>query len=260
MTAPDLFDLLRRRTHARVALGRAGDGLPTAPLLAFQMAHARARDAVHGALDVERLARDLAPLPAIHVRSAAGSRAVYLRRPDLGRRLAEGEAARLPQGPFDVALVIADGLSAVAAARHGPAVAHALARLLPELAFAPVVIASQGRVAIGDDIAAAMNAELAVTLIGERPGLSTADSLGAYLTFRARPGMRDSERNCVSNIHDQGLAPAVAAEKIAWLAREALRLRLTGVALKENAPVSAVAGPASGPLLEGAAAPGTAAP
>jgi ethanolamine ammonia-lyase small subunit len=248
----DPFAALRRLTRARIGLGRAGDGLPTAPLLAFQMAHAAARDAVHGAVDFDRLAAALAPRPTIRVASAAPDRAVYLRRPDLGRRLAEGDAERLPAGPFDVAIVIGDGLSAAAIEAHAAATALALAERLADLSLAPIVLASQARVALGDPIGAAMSAGIVVMLIGERPGLTAADSLGAYLTFRPVPGRRDSERNCLSNIHDHGLSPSLAADKLAWLVREARRLGLSGVGLKEDADGDALAGPAT--VIEGPAA------
>jgi ethanolamine ammonia-lyase small subunit len=232
----DPFALLRTLTRARIGLGRAGDGLPTAPLLAFQMAHAAARDAVHGAVDVDRLALALAPHPTVRVASAAVDRALYLRRPDLGRRLAETAAEALPAGPFDVVIVIGDGLSASAVETNAVPTALALAERLADLSLGPIVLASQARVALGDPIGAAMNAEVVVMLIGERPGLTAADSLGAYLTFRPVPGRRDSERNCVSNIHAHGLPPTVAADRLAWLTRAAIRLGLSGIDLKEDAP------------------------
>lgn len=234
MTDPWLA--LRGVTRARVGLGRAGDALPTADLLAFQAAHAQARDAVHGRVDFERLAAALSPRPSIRVASAAADRAVYLRRPDLGRRLAPSEAARLPAGPFDLVLVVADGLSAAAIEAHAVAMVEATAAHVPDLTIGPVVLVEQGRVAIGDEIGAAMGARAVAVLIGERPGLTAADSLGAYLTFAPREGRRDSERNCISNIHADGLPPALAGAKLAWLVREALRLGLTGVGLKDDAP------------------------
>lgn len=238
------FAELRRLTAARVALGRVGASLPTAEVLGFALAHARARDAVHTALDVEALARGLAGigLESIALSSAAPDRASYLRRPDLGRRLAEGEAARLPAGTagastgIDIALVIADGLSSTAV--EAQAVPF-LTALLPGLraaglATGPAVIVRQGRVAIGDEIGAAMGARLALVLIGERPGLSAADSLGLYLTFAPRAGRTDAERNCLSNIRAGGLPPPAAAETALWLLRESLRRGLSGVDLKEG--------------------------
>jgi len=232
----EIWEKLRRLTRARIGLGRAGDGLPTRALLGFQMAHAAARDAVHGAADFDRIAADLAPRAVIRLASAAPDRATYLRRPDLGRRLAEGEAEKLPAGPYDIVFVIADGLSAAAVNENAVATLEATARRLDGLAIAPVVLARQARVALGDAVGAAMNASVVAVLIGERPGLTAADSLGAYLTFRPVPGRKDSERNCLSNIHAHGMTPAEAGHKLAWLIREALRLKLTGVELKEAAP------------------------
>lgn len=232
----DPWGRLRRFTRARIGLGRSGAGLPTAASLDFQFAQARARDAVHRALDVDALAAALAPLPVLRTRSAAPDRSTYLRRPDLGRRLAEGEAARLPAGPWDLVFVIADGLSAEAVEARAAALTRACVAALPGLRIGPAIIVEQGRVAIGDAIGEALGARLTVVLIGERPGLTVADSLGAYLTFAPRPGRADSERNCVSNIHEAGgLEVERAARIIAWLAREALRLELTGTGLKENA-------------------------
>lgn len=236
----DALDMLRRMTRARVALGRCGDGLPTQAKLEFQMAHALARDAVWGRVNFASIAATLQPREVIRVASAAADRASYLRRPDLGRRLAEGEAAKLPSGPFDLVFVIADGLSADAVESHAAAAVIATEKRLAGLAIGPIVLASQARVALGDEIGATMAARLVAVLIGERPGLSAADSLGAYLTFNPTPGLRDSARNCISNIHGHGLAPDRAADKLAWLAREALRRGLTGIALKEAAPDAAL--------------------
>lgn len=249
MNDTSAWDRLRRLTRARIALGRAGDGQPTAAALSFQMAHARARDAVHGAVDWDRLGDAVGPLGAVRVSSAAKERGLYLRRPDLGRRLADGEEARLPAGPFDVVFVVGDGLSAAAVEAHAAATLQATVERLEGLTVGPVVLVEGARVAVSDPIGAAMGARLAVLLIGERPGLSSADSLGAYLTFSPRPGRRDSERNCVSNIHAEGLPPERAAVKIAWLAREALRLGLTGVALKEAAPDEALPAMTEAPRL-----------
>lgn len=235
MTTPtrDPFARLRAATPARIGLGRSGAAQPMRAQLAFQLSHARARDAVHQSLDFDAIARDLAPLETLRVRSAAPDRATYLRRPDLGRRLAEG--TELPRLDPDVALVIADGLSSDAVQRHAAATAQTITAALPDLRFAPVVLAEQARVAIGDQIGASLGAPLTILLIGERPGLTVADSLGAYLTFAPRPGTRDSARNCVSNIHGRGgLSIAQAARTIAWIAREAFRLQLTGTGLKDR--------------------------
>lgn len=240
--APDPWHALRALTPARIALGRTGSSLPTRAHLEFQLAHARARDAVHDGLDVPQLVATLgaAGLPGIAVRSAVPDRAAYLQRPDLGRRL-EPEfrdllaAGRTPDG-VDAALVVADGLSARAAAAHAVTVLVPLAAMLAEAGWrlAPVVVAEGGRVALGDEIGAALGARLVLVLLGERPGLSAPDSLGAYLTWDPRPGRTDAERNCVSNIRPEGLVPARAADKLATLMLEARRRRLTGVALKDD--------------------------
>ena len=233
----DLWTGLRRATPARIGLGRSGDAMPLRPVLDFQLAHAEARDAVHASLDVAALAGTLAPRQTIEVRSEATDRAAYLKRPDLGRRLAAASRAELEQaadGPCDCVFVLADGLSAKAVAGHAAAVVAQCLPRLDGLSIGPLVIATQARVALGDAIGAALKARLCVMLIGERPGLSVADSLGAYITFGPAPGRRDSERNCISNIHDRGLGPDLAARKIAWLVREALRREATGVTLKDT--------------------------
>jgi ethanolamine ammonia-lyase small subunit len=237
---------LRRYTPARIGLGRVGASLPTREVLAFGLAHARARDAVHAALGVERLLADLArgggPSPLV-VRSAAGGRATYLARPDLGRRLADGEAERLRPGEggalepagAGIAVVIADGLSALAVQRHAAPLLTALRTASSaRWGAAPLVVALQGRVALGDEIGLRLGARLVAVLIGERPGLSAPDSLGVYLTFDPRPGRSDAERNCVSNVRPAGLSYQEAARLVDWLAEAALARRLTGVGLKDE--------------------------
>jgi ethanolamine ammonia-lyase small subunit len=241
----DPFARLRAATPARIGLGRAGQSLPTGPMLAFQLAHARARDAVFDALDAEGLAGAVGPGARV-VTSQAPDRETYLRRPDLGRRL-DLALADLPRGDHDLAIVLADGLSARALA-HAPDVVSALAAGLTGWRLAPIVIVRQGRVAIGDEIAERLGARSVVVLIGERPGLSAADSLGAYLTWDPKPGRLDSERNCVSNIRPEGLAPAAAAAKIAWLLTEARRLGFTGVALKDREGMETLPGARAIPL------------
>ena len=235
------LDELRRFADARIALGRAGAGLPTTAHLRFTLDHARARDAVYSALDpqpLRQLARELA-LPLAEVRSQAGDRAAYVRRPDLGRRLevASTDALEaLPKGK-DVVLVAADGLSATAVNLNAAPLLHHLVPMLREQgrSIAGLVLAEQARVALGDPIATALEAKVVVLLIGERPGLSAADSLGAYLTFDARPGTPDSRRNCVSNIRTGGLLPAAAAARLAWLVRAMLGARTSGVTLDASA-------------------------
>src|SRR5215218_4116467 len=234
MNESDPWSGLRRWTTARIALGRTGDALPTRRVLEFQLAHAQARDAVHRPLDAERLARDLAPLGPIQVRSQAGNRTDYLKRPDLGRHLDPDAARLLTPGSYDAAVVLADGLSARAVQESGPALAHAIIQLRPDWSWAPVVIATQARVALGDAVAERLGAALVAVLIGERPGLTAADSLGAYITWRPRPGVtRDAERNCVSNIRAAGLPVREAAARIIALMTAARRLEMTGTRLTE---------------------------
>ncbi len=234
--SPDPWPALRRATPARVGLGRAGDAMPLRPVLDLQLAHARARDAVHEALDVDALAAALAPHAVITVRSAAPDRATYLKRPDLGRALDPACRAALSgvtaEAAPDCVFVLADGLSALALARHAPPLLAACLPLLDGVEVGPPVIATQARVALGDAVGAALGARLCVVLIGERPGLSAADSLGAYVTFAPRIGRRDAERNCVSNIHGAGLSVGEAARQVASLVRAALAGGVTGVTLK----------------------------
>ena len=231
----DLPARLRRWTQARVGLGRAGQALPTSALLDFELAHARARDAVLAEMDTASLAAAVGG-DVVPVSSRAPDRQTYLQRPDLGRLLDEGDHARLRRGRYDAALVIADGLSATAIHRHAVPLLHAVIERLPGWTLAPTVIARHARVALSDEIGAALGADLAVILIGERPGLSAPDSLGAYLTWAPQRGRRDSERNCVSNIRPpHGLGYRDAADRITRLMHEARRRRLTGVDLKDEA-------------------------
>jgi len=228
---------LRQFTPARVALGRAGNGVPTAAHLAFQSAHAAARDAVHAALDVAALqdALAVAGIDSIAVRSAAADRHTYLLRPDLGRRLCDADRALLPMAPNAMVFVVCDGLSAIAVQRHAAALlSHIVPALQATRPVAPVVIATQGRVALGDDIGGIMGGAAVAVLIGERPGLSAADSLGIYLTWQPRPGRSDAERNCISNVRPAGLPIPQAAAKLAWLIEAMHQLGLTGIGLKDD--------------------------
>lgn len=230
-----LADRLRALTQARVALGRSGQALPTRALLDFQLDHARARDAVHTALATGGFAEAIRR-PVIEVRSQAQDRSEYLRRPDLGRKLDPQDTAKLFPDGATLAIVVADGLSATAVHNHAASMALALVDRLSDWPIAPVVLARQARVALGDAIGEALGVDLVVVLIGERPGLTAPDSLGAYLTWRPRPGRRDSERNCVSNIRPPyGLGYSDAADTIARLLRAAREQRQTGVALKDGA-------------------------
>ena len=238
----DGWGFLREFTTARIALGRAGGSLPTRRHLEFQLAHARARDAVHSELDMAALEREIAALgvETIRLHSAAPDRATYLQRPDLGRRLDEDSRRLLEdRGRVGgaVAFMVADGLSALAVQRHAPAMLKAiLARLEPEeWRIAPVALVEQGRVAISDEIGALLGAEIAVILIGERPGLSSPDSLGIYLTYGPKIGNTDADRNCISNIRAAGLSYAKAAHRLAYLLTAARNRRLSGVELKDEA-------------------------
>lgn len=232
---------LRGLTPARVGLGRAGASMPTKALLDFTLDHARARDAVHAAFDVSAIISGLNDLglEAFGVRSRARDRKEYLRRPDLGRTLDPASQHLLANrngGPCRLAIVIGDGLSPAAVHAHA---VQLIRNLVPQLARDKIeidraVVATGARVALGDEIGAILGARMVAMLIGERPGLSAPDSLGAYLTFAPRPGRTDAERNCVSNIHGSGLGYDEAAFRIAWLIREGLAREITGVALKDE--------------------------
>ena len=232
---------LRDLTPARVGLGRAGASLPTKALLEFTLDHARARDAVHAAFDVSALIAGLAGLgvPAVEISSQAGNRKDYLRRPDLGRRLDPASRQLLAGGnggPCRLALVVGDGLSPTAVKAHAIELVRNLIPLLAAdgIEIGAAAVASGARVALGDEIGAILGARMLVMLVGERPGLSAPDSLGAYLTFAPRAGLTDAERNCVSNIRGSGLGYDEAAFRIAWLVREGLARQTTGVALKDE--------------------------
>ncbi|AUW57785.1 ethanolamine ammonia-lyase [Sphingobium sp. SCG-1] len=229
---------LRDATPARIGLGRVGAVPPLDALLDFQLAHARARDAVQSGLDTKSLALELAPLPVLHVRSAAADRATYLRRPDLGRQLSEVSLAGLPSDEScDILFIVGDGLSAKAVEDRGASLVKACIAQLSDFAIGPVILAEQARVALADPIGERLNAALSVMIIGERPGLTIADSLGIYLTFAPQRGRRDSERNCISNIHGRGGTPQdVAAASLARLIKQAFRLQLSGVNLKDDQP------------------------
>ncbi|MDQ4109546.1 MAG: ethanolamine ammonia-lyase subunit EutC [Actinomycetota bacterium] len=233
----EFWEPLRRATPARIGLGRAGNSVPTAEVLSFGAAHAAARDAVHLPLDVDALVEALDSLglgtPAVVV-SAAPDRATYLTRPDLGR--VPGADLALGPGEAELAVVVADGLSAEAVAKHAvPLLEHLVPLLDGATTLAVPVVATQARVALGDHIGQALGARLVLVLIGERPGLSSSDSLGAYLTWDPRPGVLDSARNCVSNIRPpHGLDHATAARTIASLVAGARALGATGVALKDG--------------------------
>lgn len=241
-------------TPARLALGRAGSGMPTDEVLRFGWAHAMARDAIHAALDAQKLEQALRATgwTVAHVHSRAPDRTAYLRRPDLGRMIDPEDIARLRAEPLvrtDVCIVIGDGLSSLAIERHAAPLLAALKPLLAdELRQAPVVIATQARVALADEIGELLQTKLTIMLIGERPGLSSPDSLGIYIThapFRARS---DAGRNCISNVRPEGLSYNAAAFKLTWLVREALARQLTGIELKDESDLALLKTKATGQI------------
>ncbi|MDO7898885.1 ethanolamine ammonia-lyase subunit EutC [Pseudomonas citrulli] len=238
---------LRRLTPARIALGRTGTSLPTQAQLDFQYAHAQARDAVHLAFDHQGLRAQLAERgrESLLLHSAASDRNSYLQRPDLGRRLDEASAQALDDyaaahpGGMDLAIVVADGLSALAVHRH---TLPFLARLEEQIAadgwsVSPIILVEQGRVAVADEVAERLGAKMSVILIGERPGLSSPDSLGLYFTYNPKVGLTDAYRNCISNVRLEGLSYGMAAHRLVYLMREACRRQLSGVNLKDEAQV-----------------------
>lgn len=236
---------LRDYTPARVSLPMAGTSIATDEVLNFQLAHAQARDAVHAAFDAAAFASRLdAELPVlasagIHVlplQTNASNRAAYLRQPHLGRTLSAESVSKLAQRPCDLSITVADGLSALAVERNAiPVLAHLLPLLLnTPWKLSPIAVVEQGRVAIGDPIGLALGASLSLVLIGERPGLSSPDSMGAYLTWQPHPDRTDADRNCLSNIRNGGLSAAAAADRLFWYLQAARESRLTGVALKEG--------------------------
>lgn len=253
---------LRQFTAARIGLGRSGVSLPTKEMLEFQLAHAQARDAVHTPLDFPALTQQLEILaeqypllsdePPLKLHSEAVDRMTYLQRPDLGRRLDEASRVLLqqeqqtPEQPFDLALVIADGLSATAIAHNAVPFIQALCEELQAdkqpWKLAPITLVEQGRVAVGDDVGELLNAKTVLVLIGERPGLSSPDSLGLYLTWAPVRGLTDARRNCISNVRPEGLNFSEAAHKAGYLLRESRRLQLSGVQLKDRS--GSLTGPA----------------
>lgn len=248
---------LRRYTAARIALGRAGVSVPTAAHLAFQQAHAEARDAVHAPLDAEALLAGLRALgeAPLQVQSRAADRAVYLQRPDLGRQLRESDARALqdlPSTAVDLAFLFADGLSALALQRQALPLFTALRERLRQeggWTWAAPVIATQARVALGDEVGELLKARCVVVLIGERPGLSAPDSLGLYFSWAPRVGLVDAERNCISNVRPEGLTPPVAAAKLHALLRQARARQLSGVALKDEEDERALPSAVGAPLM-----------
>ncbi|RYF76808.1 MAG: ethanolamine ammonia-lyase subunit EutC [Comamonadaceae bacterium] len=255
MVTPNPWGHWRTATPARLALGRAGQGMPTDETLRFGWAHAMARDAIHAALNTTALAAELQAdgWTSRTVRSRAEDRATYLRRPDLGRQLDAEDADRLRAeagAGCELCLVIGDGLSSLAVARHAVPLLAALRTQLPAgLRVGPVVIATQARVALADEVGEALGARVAAILIGERPGLSSPDSLGIYLTHGPGRGRHDAQRNCISNVRPQGLSYDAAAFKLGWLLREALRRGLSGVDLKDESDLAVLSSSAPAAAL-----------
>ncbi|MBX8556215.1 ethanolamine ammonia-lyase subunit EutC [Pseudomonas cichorii] len=249
-TLPNPWLELRRLTPARIALGRTGTSLPTSAQLDFQFAHAQARDAVHLPFDHAGLSAQLAEKgrETLLLHSAAADRHSYLQRPDLGRRLNDDSARQLKDyaaahpGGVDLAIVVADGLSSLAVHRH---TVPFLTRLEEQAAaegwtLSPVILVEQGRVAIADEIGELLGAKMVVILIGERPGLSSPDSLGLYFTYAPKVGLNDAHRNCISNVRLEGLSYAMAAHRLLYLMREACRRQVSGVNLKDEAELKTV--------------------
>ena len=239
---PDPWAALKEYTAARIALGRTGTAEPLQALLQFRLAHALARDAVYAVLDQQLLLQEIQSLhqAAFLLHSQAANRSEYLQYPDRGRRLHERSIAQLKEfnsTGYDVCLVLADGLSATAINNHSIRVLKLLLPLFESAGFsvAPICVMQEGRVAIGDECGYQLQAKLVAVLIGERPGLSSPDSLGVYLTYQPTPGLTDESRNCISNIRPEGLPYQAAAEKIFYLINESFRLQLSGVGLKDNA-------------------------
>lgn len=240
-SSPDFWQHLRQYTGARIALGRAGNSITTKELLDFQLAHAQARDAVHAQLQVEEVITQLAKhhQPILTLSSQATDRRMYLQRPDLGRRLDQESASSIkarPTAEYDICLVVADGLSALAIEKN---ISPFLDELLPRLQsqgyhLAPICLVRQGRVAVGDEIGHLLNSRMVIVLIGERPGLSSPDSMGIYLTYQPIKGLTDEKRNCISNVRQAGLSYPFAAEKLLYLINESFRRKLSGVALKDD--------------------------
>ena len=238
----DPWSPLKTYTAARIALGRTGTALPLEASLEFRLAHAHARDAVYSVLQTDKIAEDLKRLqmPYFLLHSKANNRHTYLQRPDYGRQLNDASVLQMQEfksNGFDIAVTIADGLSATAVNEHAIPVLEPLIALWQQsnVTIAPICICEEGRVAISDETGSLLKATLSLIFIGERPGLSSPDSLGAYLTYAPAVGTTDEKRNCVSNIRPQGLGYAAAADKIFYLVKESLRVQLSGVQLKDNA-------------------------
>ncbi len=257
----DPWEKLRQFTNARIGIGRVGTSIPTEELLRFQLSHAQAIDAVHTPLDIKKLCEQFETVPALRpylpaqiLRSEVQDRMEYLQRPDLGRRLNESSIYQLQQlrehQPFDVVFVIADGLSSCAIANHAKPFLDILINSLNEDSqkdwnVGPICVVEQGRVAVGDDACETLNAKIVVLLVGERPGLSSPDSMGLYLTWNAKRGIEESLRNCISNIRPEGLSYNIAAHKCMYLLTESYKKQLSGIGLKDRSDDIQVEGTSS---------------
>lgn len=248
----DPWAKLKQFTNARIGIGRVGTSIPTEELLRFQLSHARAIDAVHVPLDVVALCKQFAEapvlqplLPAVHLHSEAKDRMEYLQRPDLGRKLDEASIYKVQQvrddtkPQYDVAFVIADGLSSYAISNHAKPFLELMVKTLnddpkKDWNIAPIFVVEQARVAVGDDVCETLNAKEVVLMVGERPGLSSPDSMGLYITWKAVRGNEESLRNCISNIRPEGLKYPMAVHKCFYLLSESHRIELTGVGLKDR--------------------------
>jgi ethanolamine ammonia-lyase small subunit len=237
----DEWEALKAYTYARIALGKTGVSIPLRESLRFKLAHAHAKDAVYSALNVADLQAELATigLPVLHLHSRVEQRDMYLQRPDLGRLLNKSSSDQLRQlnsPPADICIIIADGLSATAIHKNAAPVVRLFVQKAQQAGYslAPILLVEQGRVAITDAIGELLRPRLAVILIGERPGLSSFDSMGAYITYAPQHGLTDERRNCISNIRDEGLSPKMAVDKLMYLIESAFRLQITGVALKDH--------------------------
>ena len=236
----DNWEFLRKHTAARIALGHAGVSIPTKELLAFRLAHAQARDAVYSHLALEKISTQLSQngLDYLEIKSSSASRNEYLTNPDQGKKLSCDSVQKLKQifSSFTLCFIIGDGLSATAVNEHAVEVIKIIYSKLKKQnwSIAPIILAEQARVALSDEIGSLLNAEIVVMLIGERPGLSSPDSMGAYITYLPEPGLTDERRNCVSNIRPEGLSYQFAAEKIFYLLTEMKTRKISGVTLKDR--------------------------
>lgn len=237
----DEWDVLKAYTSARIALGKTGVSIPLRESLQFRLAHAHAKDAVYSSLNIADLQAELSVtgLPIHALKSQAENRDIYLKRPDLGRLLDEPSAKRLQElnsTPADICLIVADGLSATAIHKNAGPVVNLLVEQVRKAGYslAPIILVEQGRVALTDAIGALLRPRLVIMLIGERPGLSSFDSMGAYITYAPKPGLTDERRNCLSNIREQGLTPIMAVNKLMYIIQTAFRLQLTGIELKDK--------------------------